>query len=249
MKRFDSIMKIFFAELISFVGIFCYVWYNSVRNFRRLFLTVCTADMLAESISYGIFVSISVWMCVLFFYEEFINRFMSEQIVIRYTAKWKVYVRQVCWVITGGIGLTALLFVNFIAAANIMGLELYTWDRMDSVFAFMTKTCLREDCSVFIIFVELYANALLQFLFFLFILLALRWTLKSKSWVLLLTALIFVTEIMGRGVLIVRADVFAMFATGEFDGASLWQMSVMVVLALAAGWLASIRKEFYNEKK
>lgn len=212
-------------------------------------MTVCTTDMLAESISYGIFVSMSVWLCVLFFYEEFINHFMSEQVVIRYTAKWKVYVRQVCRIIAGGVGITALLFFNFTAAAKIIGLELYRWDRMDSVFAFMTKTCLGENRSVVIIFVELYANAMLQFLFFFLILLALRWVFRSKSWVFILTALIFVTEIMGRGVLLVRADVFAMFATGEFNGVRLWQMFGMVMMVLAAGWLASTGKEFYNEKK
>lgn len=212
-------------------------------------MTVCTADMLAESISYGIFVSMSVWLCVLFFYEEFINYFMSEQVVIRYTAKWKVYVRQVCRIIAGDIGITALLFFNFIAAAKIIGLELYTWNRMDSVFAFTMKLCLCEKQSIIVIFAEMYANALLQFLFFFLVLLALRWVFRSKSWVLLLTALMFVTEIMGRGVLLVRADVFAMFATGEFNGVCLWQMFGLVMTVLAAGWFASSGKEFYNEKK
>ncbi len=247
MKRYDIMIKIFFAEFISLIGTLFYMWHNSAGSFRRLYLSVCMADILAESISYGIFVSMTVWLCVLFFYEEFINHFMTEQFVIRYTAKWKLYVRQVSRIVSGGIGITGISFFNYYIAGRILGLELYTWDRDDSLFFSIIHLLLHENQIA--VFMGLFADALLQFLYFLLIMLMIRWFLRSRTIILILTALIFMVEIGQKGFLLTRVDVFEMFKTGEFNGLCLWQMFGIVILVFVVGWIASIRKEFYNEKK
>ncbi|MCM1468623.1 MAG: hypothetical protein NC086_10795 [Alistipes sp.] len=249
MKRYDHrAKKLFLAEFISLLGTVAYVYYE-INNLRILELSLCTADLLAESITHNVYVSMTVWLCVLFFYEEFINCFMSEQFVIRYTAKWKLYMRQVCRILSGGIGITGMSFLNFFIATGLMGLKVYTWDRADSLFAFLTHICLQENQNVVCIFLVLFVNALLLFLYFLLVTLVMRWLLSEKPKVLLLIVLVFMAEMRKKGFMLTRVNVFVMFQTGEFNGVCLWQMFGIVILVIAVGWLVSIGKEFYNEKK
>lgn len=245
MKQFKMIRKqgMFFVYIL--VSLYAYVCYfiELVKDYE---VTVCMTDACEWGSSNGTFAMVVVFAGILLFYNELIESDMSIQYVIRSGDKTCVYIKQLVKIVCMAVVWTFFCMAGLIIVALALNMPICNWNETNS-FLFVINRCRVEHNGIVIIF-QLSAYMVLQAIYFMLVVLILRWLTSKKNIVIGITSIIYVAELSDLGILSKLMNVSVAYENGVFEPVYLIRISGVLMLAVVLGLALCWKKEFYYEK-